>query len=76
MLTLATQTFVDGIWILSPEEPASLALALAGLGTIAIYAALTHRSLRRTAAPVSAKKLSPAKQSNKKARDNRRRRAA
>ena len=82
MLTLATQTFVDGLWILTPEEPSSLALAVAGMGTLAVYAALTYRGVRRPAAlskkqvAVSKKKVSVSKQSHGKQRDNRRRRAA
>jgi hypothetical protein len=41
MLVLATQTFVNGTWNITPEEPATLQLALIGVGTLAVYAVLT-----------------------------------
>jgi hypothetical protein len=39
MLTFASQTFANGIWTITPEEPATLPLVLVGLGTLAAYAA-------------------------------------
>lgn len=41
MLTLASQTFVDGVWTLTPEEPATLQLAVVGFAMLATYAVVT-----------------------------------
>lgn len=55
MLILASQTFADGTWNVTPEEPATLTLALVGLGTLAFYAVMTGwRPTRKTLADVSA----------------------
>jgi len=48
MLTLASQTFANGTWTITPAEPATLQLALVGLGTLAGYAVLTGWRTRRT----------------------------
>jgi hypothetical protein len=77
MLTFAAQTFVDGAWTVTPEEPASLALALVGMGTVAVYGVLASR--RRQAAAASAtKSISGTDQTRqtKSSHDHRRRRAA
>lgn len=50
MFTIASQSFANGIWTITPEEPATLPLALVGLGTLAVYAALMGWRPRRTAA--------------------------
>ncbi len=49
MLTIASQTFANGIWTITPDEPAALQLTLVGLGTMAIYAVWTGWRPRRTA---------------------------
>ena len=41
MLIFASQTLAHGTWNITPEEPATLQLALVGLGTLAVYAVLT-----------------------------------
>jgi hypothetical protein len=49
MLIFASQTFANGIWNITPEEPATLTLALVGLGTLAFYAVITGwRPTRKT----------------------------
>jgi hypothetical protein len=53
MLTFASQAFANGTWTITPEEPATLQLALAGLGALAVYAALTGWRPRRTATIVN-----------------------
>ncbi len=50
MLTFASQTFANGTWTITPAEPATLQLALVGLGTLAVYAILTGWRPGRTAA--------------------------
>ena len=52
MLTVASQTFANGTWTISPAEPTTLQLALVGLGTLAVYAVLTGWRPGRTAAVV------------------------
>ena len=49
MLTFALQTFANGTWTITPKEPATLQLALVGLGTLAIYAVWTGWRPRRSA---------------------------
>jgi hypothetical protein len=49
MLTFASQTLANGTWTITPDEPATLQLALVGLGTLAIYAIWTDWRPRRTA---------------------------
>lgn len=47
MLTIAVESFANGILTITPEEPTTLQLMLAGLGTMAIYALWTSwRPLR------------------------------
>ena len=53
MLTFASQTFANGTWTLTPEEPTSLQLALVGFGALAIYAVMTGWRTRRTTAVAS-----------------------
>ena len=53
MLTFASQTFANGTWTLTPEEPTSLQLALVGFGALAIYAVMTGWRTRRTTALAS-----------------------
>jgi hypothetical protein len=50
MLTFASQTFANGIWTITPEEPATLPLLLVGLGTLAVYAAFAGWRPRRATA--------------------------
>ena len=50
MLTFPSQTFANGTWTITPAEPATLQLALVGLGTLAVYAVLTGWRPGRTAA--------------------------
>ena len=55
MLIFASQTFANGVWTVTPEEPGALTLALVGLGTLACYAVFTGwRPTRKTLANVSA----------------------
>lgn len=51
MLTFATTAFSDGTWTITPEEPASLSLALLGFGAIVVYAALSGWRSRPNATP-------------------------
>jgi hypothetical protein len=53
MLTFASQTFANGTWTLTPEEPTSLQLALLGFGALVIFAAMTGWRTRRTTAVAS-----------------------
>ena len=55
MLTFAAQTIANSSTTLTPKEPATLTLALIGLGTLAIYAVFSHWRPRRATAAVSAK---------------------
>jgi hypothetical protein len=49
MLIFASQTFANGAWNVTPEEPGTLTLALVGLGTLAFYAVMTGwRPTRKT----------------------------
>jgi len=41
MLIFASQTFANGVWNVTPDEPGTLTLALVGLGTLAFYAVMT-----------------------------------
>jgi hypothetical protein len=41
MLTIASLSYLDGTWFVTPEEPATLPLILVALGTLAAYAVLT-----------------------------------
>ena len=54
MLTFASQTFANGAWTLTPEEPATLELALVGFGMLAIYAVVTGWRPGRTVVASSA----------------------
>jgi hypothetical protein len=54
MLIFASQTFAHGAWTLTPKEPATLELALVGLGMLAIYAAVTDWRPGRTMVAKSA----------------------
>jgi hypothetical protein len=55
MLIFASQTFANGVWTVTPEEPGALTLALVGLGTLACYAVFTGwRPTRKTLANISA----------------------
>lgn len=74
MLTFAAQTLVDGTWIITPEEPASLSLVLVAVGTLAVYGVLSSR--RRQPAVTSATKTIPATRRSKSSHDRRQRRAA
>jgi hypothetical protein len=51
MLTFATTAFSDGTWTITPDEPASLSLALIGFGAMVLYAALSGWRSRFTATP-------------------------
>ena len=53
MLTFASQTFANGTWTLTPEEPTSLQLALVGFGALAVFAMMTGWRTRRTTAVAS-----------------------
>jgi PEP-CTERM motif len=53
MWSLALQTLAASSVTLTPEEPATLELALVGVGTLAIYAILRGRRSRGTAAAES-----------------------
>lgn len=47
MLTIAAESFASGVLTITPEEPTTLQLISAGLGTVAIYALWTNwRPLR------------------------------
>ncbi len=61
MLILASQTFANGVWNITPEEPGTLTLALVGLGTLAFYAVVTGwRPTRKTLADNSARGIEDA----------------
>jgi hypothetical protein len=49
MLTVASQAISSGVGTITPDEPATLQLALVGLGMLAIYAAWTGWRPRRSA---------------------------
>jgi hypothetical protein len=49
MLTIASQTFANGTWTITPAEPATLQIALVGLATLAVYAVVTGWRPGRTA---------------------------
>ena len=49
MWTIASQSFANGIWTITPEEPATLPLALVGIGTLAVYAVFAGWRPRRAA---------------------------
>lgn len=54
MFTLASQTFAGGVWTLTPQEPATLQLAVVGCAMLATYAVVTGwRPTRKTAAAQS-----------------------
>jgi hypothetical protein len=56
MTNLASLLLADGIVTITPAEPATLELALVGLGTLATYAILSGwRSKRHTIAVTAAK---------------------
>jgi hypothetical protein len=56
MTNLASLLLADGIVTITPAEPASLELALVGLGTLAAYAILSGwRPKRHTIAVTAAK---------------------
>jgi hypothetical protein len=51
MLTLATQELVNGVWTLTPAEPATLELAVVGFAMLATYAVVAGwRPTRNTVA--------------------------
>ena len=51
MLTLATQELVNGVWTLTPAEPATLELAVVGFAMLATYAVVAGwRPARNTVA--------------------------
>lgn len=55
MVTTATLTFAaQSVTIAAPEEPASLSMALVGLGAIVAFAALSGWRFRRARAKVAA----------------------
>lgn len=51
MFILASQSFAGGVWTLTPEEPATLQLAVVGCAMLATYAVVTGwRPARKTVA--------------------------
>ena len=64
MLTFATQTFANGMWTLTPEEPATLELAVVGLGMLVTYAVVTGWRPARTTVAVKAKATGDVRQAD------------
>ena len=54
MFILASLAFPDSALTITPEEPATLQLAIVGLGTLAVYAVLTGWRPRKTMTVVAA----------------------
>lgn len=66
MATLASQSFVNGVWTLTPAEPAALQLAVVGLAMVATYAVVTSWRPSRTTVAAKAQQTLEQPQSTKK----------